>query len=263
MDLSLVNDCVVSPPLEPTDLLSSPSPSTFLNLPLEIRLEIYTHLLTTSQDPSHPLSPAEPSPSSSSSSASSSPSSSVSSSSSSPAPFFNPQTAPTPLHPNILRTCRQLHAECIPVLYKRNIFTAHATLLTVFPSLFNPSHRQKRYAPIRSPQLASLVTRFRVRLRLDAEPQFARDAVTAQFSGKHELLIETWQTEWRGAGPEALRLFEDVRGVRIARVVGSGFEEYARWLEGAMMSEAGDYVAPFPRELGGGGTVKRADRACE
>ena len=92
-----------------------------------------------------------------------------------------------------------------------------------------------------------------MRLRLDAEPQFARDAVTAQFSGKQELVIEAWQTEWRGAGPEALRLFEDVRGVRVARVVGStsGFEDYARWLERAMMAGVGEYVAPFsPRADG-------------
>ncbi|KAI0911162.1 hypothetical protein F4823DRAFT_319558 [Ustulina deusta] len=231
---------------EDDDDMSSPeSPSshrhrpTLLNLPLEIRLEIYTHLLTTPAPfPTH--SPLPPPPSS------------TPSSSSPPAPFFAPQTAPIPLHPSILRACRQLHAECTPVLYRSNTFLAHTSLLTVFPSFFSPSHPRKAYAPVRSPSLASLVTRFRVRVRLDAEPQFARDQATAQFSGKSELVIEAWQAEWRGAGPDVLRLFEGIRGVRAARVTGStsGFEDYARWLERAMMAGVGDSVAPFPWEDG-------------
>ncbi|KAI1423031.1 hypothetical protein F5Y12DRAFT_759848 [Xylaria sp. FL1777] len=240
-------------PAEDDDISPSPSAltSAFLNLPLEIRLEIYSHLLTAPPSPPHPpLIPPSPSPSSSSSP----------SSSPSPAPFFAQQTAPSPLHPSILRTCRQLHAEGTPVLYRSNTFLAHASLLTVFPSLFRPGHPRRSYAPVRSAPLAALVTRFRVRLRLDAEPQFARDAATAQFSGKSELVIEAWQTEWRAAGPDALRLFEGVRGVGAARVTGStsGFEDYARWLERAMMAAVGDCVTPFAWE---DGLVKGSARA--
>ncbi|KAI8952476.1 hypothetical protein F4801DRAFT_540969 [Xylaria longipes] len=220
-------------------------PPTLLNLPPEIRLEIYAHLLTV---PSH----SQRSPPLSPSSAISTPSSSSSSSSPSPAPFFTRQVPFYPLHPNILRACRQLHAECTPVLYSSNTFLAHTSLLTTFPSFFSPSHPRKAYAPIRSASLASLVTRYRLRLRLDAEPQFERDGVTAQFSGKSEVVIEVWQAEWRGAGPDALRLFEGVRGVRTARVTGctSGFEAYAQWLERAMMAGMGDYVKPFAWEDG-------------
>ncbi|KAI0490926.1 hypothetical protein F4859DRAFT_28402 [Xylaria cf. heliscus] len=221
------DNCTLSPVLTGSQSPSQPQrqPPTFLNLPLEIRLEIYAHLLTT-------------------------PSYSPRSSTPSPAPFFTPQTPPSPLHPNILRTCRQLHAECIPILYSSNTFLAHTSLLTTFPSFFSAQHPHKTYAPVRSASLASLVTRYRVRLRLDVEPQFDRAGVTAQFSGRSELVVEVWQAGWRGAGPDALRLFEGVRAVRRARVTGStsGFEAYARWLERAMMAAVGDYVRPFAWE---------------
>ncbi|TGJ85986.1 hypothetical protein E0Z10_g2759 [Xylaria hypoxylon] len=229
MNVTIIEDDGISP--LPTAPQSHSQPPALLNLPLEIRLEIYAHLLTT---PSYPLPylPTSPSPSS--------------------APFFVQQIRPSPLYPSILRTCRQLHAECIPVLYSSNTFLAHTSLLTAFPSFFSPGHPRKTYAPIRNAALASLVTRFRVRLRLDTEPQFERDQVTAQFSGKSEVVIEAWQAEWRGVGPDVLRLFEGVRGVRTARVTGStgGFEEYAHWLERAMMAGIGNYVKPFSWEDG-------------
>ncbi|KAI0205395.1 hypothetical protein F4808DRAFT_283011 [Astrocystis sublimbata] len=226
-------------------------PLTLLTLPFEIRLEIYAHLLTA---PSHPLITSPPSPPDvtlPSLPSPARPSSSSSSSSPRPsAPFFSPQAPPHPLYPNILRACRQLHAECTPVLYSSNTFLAHTSLLTTFPSYFSPTHPRKRFAAIRSAPLASLVKRYRVRLRLDAEPQFARDAVTAQFSGKNEVVVEVWQAVWRGAGPDALRLFEGVRGVKTAKITGStsGFEAYAHWLEHAMMADIGDYIGPFPWE---------------
>ncbi|KAI0196557.1 hypothetical protein EV127DRAFT_416891 [Xylaria flabelliformis] len=230
------------PPVSTTRSQSQHQPLTLLNLPFEIRLEIYAYLLTT---PSYsPRSPPK-----STSNTTTTPSSSSSPSS---APFFFQQNPLYPLHPNILRTCRQLHAECVPILYTSNVFLAHTSLLTTFPSYFSPSQPRKAYAPIRSASLASLVTRYRMRLRLDAEPQFERDEATAQFSGKSEVVIEVWQAEWRGVGPDALRLFEGVRGVRMARVTGStgGFEAYAQWLERAMMAGIGDYVKPFDGEGG-------------
>ncbi|KAI0444580.1 hypothetical protein F4803DRAFT_244594 [Xylaria telfairii] len=214
----------------PLSVISQPQhqPPSLLSLPVEIRLEIYAHLLTTPPYPPRPSSPASPS------------------SATTPTPLSQ-QVPFHQLYPSILRTCHQLHAECTPVLYSSNTFLAHTSLLTTFPSFFSPSHPRKTYAPVRSASLASLVKRYRVRLRLDAEPQFGRADVTAQFSGKSELVIEVWQAEWRGAGPDALRLFEGVRGVRTARVTGStsGFEPYARWLETAMMARIGDYVKPF------------------
>ncbi|KAI3325044.1 hypothetical protein HD806DRAFT_463951 [Xylariaceae sp. AK1471] len=207
-----LSDDILPPAASPRQLL------TLLKLPLEIRLEIYEHLLTV-------------------------PSNRIASSSSPP----TPQTSPGPLHPNILRTCRQLHAESILILYRSNTFLAHTSLLTTFPSFFSPIHPRKTYAPIRNSSLAALVTRFRVRIRLDAEPRFTQDEVAAQFSGKSEVVVEAWQAEWRGAGPDVLRLFEGVRGVRVAKVTGStsGFEEYARWLGCTMMAGVGDDVMPY------------------
>ncbi|KAI1152512.1 hypothetical protein F4825DRAFT_475850 [Nemania diffusa] len=224
------DDVSPSPPIESqAQPQSQPKrqPPTLLNIPVEIRLEIYAHLLTAPSNPppSHPKYPSATSTTVSSSSSSSS-------TPSPPPPSLSTQTTPSsPLHPSILRTCRQLHAESTPVLYKTNTFLAHTSLLTTFPSFFSPGHPRRRYPPVRSAPLAALVRRYRVRLRLDAEPQFAREDATAQFTGKRELVIEAWQAEWRGAGPDALRLFEGVRAVRAARVTGStgGFEDYARF----------------------------------
>ncbi|KAI1337484.1 hypothetical protein F5Y15DRAFT_425795 [Xylariaceae sp. FL0016] len=226
-------------PVRPPPSISPPCPldhekppPSLLILPLEIRLEIYTHLLTLPPLPS-------PSPSSSSSSPSSTSISSSSSSSSA--------TDPPRLHPSILRVSRGLHAEAHHILYTLNTFLSHPTLLTTFPSFYSPHLPSRRYAPVLYPSLAALITRFHVLLRLDAEPRFSRAAATAQFSGKAELTIECWQAMWRGSGPDALRLFEGVRGVRRACVRGStgGFEEYTRWLESAMERPAGEPVKPF------------------
>ncbi|KAI1180787.1 hypothetical protein F4777DRAFT_527014 [Nemania sp. FL0916] len=205
--------------VSPTSAPQHKAPPSLLSLPVEIRLEIYAHLLTA---PS-----GFPPPSS--------------------APYFYPLTDLNPLYPCILRTCRQVYAECAPILYRSNTFLAHTSLLTVFPSFFSAASPRKKYAPVRSAALAGLVTRYRVRVRLDAAPQYARHEVTAQFSGKAEVVLEAWQAEWRGAGPDALRLFEGVRDVRFARVTGStsGFAAYARWLERAMMAAGGEFVRPF------------------
>ncbi|KAI0550752.1 hypothetical protein F4679DRAFT_594375 [Xylaria curta] len=70
-----------------------------------------------------------------------------------------------------------LSQSCTPATYS----LAHPSA----PDLrFRPHPTPKAYAPIRSASLASLVTRYRMRLRLDAEPQFK---VTTQS------VIKVWQ----------------------------------------------------------------------
>ncbi|KAI1075864.1 hypothetical protein F5B20DRAFT_368318 [Whalleya microplaca] len=207
---------------DPTSLSQEPSPPaptatatspTLLTLPLELRLEILSYLLILPSPTPHK---------STSTSTTSSPS-------------------PPTLHPAILRTNHQLHAESLPLLYRHNTFLAHTSLLTTFPRLRSTS------SPILSPHLTTLITRFRVRVRLDAAPGYDRGRATQELSGKEEVVLDAWQAVWRGSGPDVLRLFDGVRGVRRARVVGSvgGFEEYARWLEGAMMARVGERVEPF------------------
>ncbi|KAI1776177.1 hypothetical protein F4818DRAFT_373211 [Hypoxylon cercidicola] len=191
--------------------LSGPAPApTLVALPPEIRHEILKHLLV--------LPPDAPPPS---------------------AKTY--RRAPGLLHPAVLRASRQLYAEARPLLYRANTFLAHGTLLAGLPQL------RRAYRPVLSQDAAAQIARFHVAVRLDAEPGYDRDAATRHLSGKEEVVLEASQSTFEGSGPEVLRLFEGVRGVRRARVCGSlsGFEDYARWLEQAMMREVGAEVEPF------------------
>ncbi|KAI0885175.1 uncharacterized protein GGS22DRAFT_139922 [Annulohypoxylon maeteangense] len=198
-----------------TTILTTPPAPTLLTLPPELRLLILSHLLIlppTAPPPSQNGFPHNPQP----------PSLSL-------------------LHPSILQCSRQLHAEGLPLLYQHNTYLAHNTLLLSLPRL------RRAYAPVLCARLSEMITRVHVCVRLDAEPGYDRAMATAQLSGKEEVVLEAWQAMWRGSGPDVLRLFEGVRGVRRARVEGSvgGFEDYARWLEGAMVREVGAVVEPF------------------
>ncbi|KAI2641755.1 hypothetical protein GGS26DRAFT_586152 [Hypomontagnella submonticulosa] len=196
---------------------ASPKTSLFLALPLEIRLEIFAHLLIIPPDAPPPSQYQK-------------------------WPVHTGASTPPLLHPAILRTCQQLHAEALPLLYQHNTFLAHNALLTSLPRL------RRTYDPVVSSRLSGLIRRFHVCVRLDAEPGYDEAAAAAQLSGKEEVVLEAWQAMWRGSGPDVLRLFEGVRGVRRAKVIGSvsGFEEYALWLEQAMMHEVWATVEPFP-----------------
>ncbi|KAL2131678.1 hypothetical protein VTI74DRAFT_4745 [Chaetomium olivicolor] len=205
-------------------------PPTFLTLPLELRLEIYTHLLVLPPPPP----PAKLSPTYRCSYATShsphSPSSSTTA------------NAKPRLYPQILQANTQTHAEATPLIYTRNIFTPRPALLTVLPTLYDPTtHKTCSRRPVTAPHLASLIRRWHVRVRLDAPPpaSWTRGAVANAFSHAEELTLEVWQATFMGGvGVETLRVFEGVRGVRKVRVIGlgngMGFGGYARWLEGRM-----------------------------
>ncbi|RYO89280.1 hypothetical protein DL766_000917 [Monosporascus sp. MC13-8B] len=191
----------------------APPPSTLLTLPLELRLEIYGYLLTlhTTRQRRQQQTHAKD----------------------------------ARLHPAILRTCRQLHAEALAFLLETNEFEAHPTLLASFPRLFPfPAG-----SSVRDAAQAARVRRLRVRVRLDVElpDDGDGDERVRRLGGLRELVLDVWQADWRAAGPRNLRRFEAVRGVGRARVVGSigGFEGYARWLENTMMCAPGEDVGPF------------------
>ncbi|KAK3327383.1 hypothetical protein B0T19DRAFT_161616 [Cercophora scortea] len=80
-----------------TAIETNQKPSPFLTIPLELRLEIYTHLLTL------PPSPVA--------------------------------TTKQTLHPAILSANHQTHAEALPILYTNNTFLAHPHNLTSTPQL--------------------------------------------------------------------------------------------------------------------------------
>ncbi|XXH00206.1 hypothetical protein Hte_006548 [Hypoxylon texense] len=187
-----------------------PPPPTLVTLPPEIRHEILKHLLVLPADAAPPSAETYRQP-------------------------------PGMLHTAILRASRLLYAEARPLLYRSNTFLVHNTLLTDLPQL------RRAYRPVLAEDAAAQIGRFHVHVRLDAEPGYDRDAATRHLSGKEEVVLEAAQSTFQACGPEVLTLFEGVRGVRRASVVGStaGFEDYARWLERAMMSEVGAEVEPF------------------
>ncbi|GKT50274.1 uncharacterized protein ColSpa_10455 [Colletotrichum spaethianum] len=178
----------------------SSSKCHFLDLPLEIRLDIYAHLLL------HP-----------------------------PIDKLNPNRPAARIHPAILTASRQTHAEGTPVLYSKNMFLAHATLLASFPRL------RLWYPPVRERSVLPQIRRFHIRVRLDCDPAFDASAAAAAFSGVDELVVEVWQAMFQGADHGALQVFEGVRGVRDVKVYGSitGFEGYVRWLEDVMRYDTG------------------------
>jgi hypothetical protein len=196
---------------EDEDSVMDPSKCYILNLPYELRQEIYKHLLTV------------------------------------PHPSKSSAAHPQKLHPAILSTCTAIHDEAEPVLYTTNTFHAHSSLLASFPRL------RPQGNPISTTRLSSLISRIIVRVRLDAGAAFSNSRAARELSGKEEVTVECRQSSFRGSGPQVLRLFEGVRGVRRARIVGSttGFEDYARWLEGAMMAEKGVEVKAFRPETEG------------
>lgn len=182
------------------DLIEVVMGSNFLNLPGEIRNQIYELLLVVPAIPdSHAL-------------------------------------GQTPrVHPSILAVCRQTYHEAIKILYGSNTFIAHNSLLSSLPQL------RRWLGPVKSPSLISLITRFYIFIRLECDPRFTALEAHAAFSGAELLTIEVSQSQFRGSDHRVLKLFEDIRGVKKARVFGSvsGFREYAAWLERAMMSPAG------------------------
>ncbi|KAK4192923.1 hypothetical protein QBC35DRAFT_547049 [Podospora australis] len=215
------------PPNEPEDPTTKPKP-TFLTIPPEIRLQIYTYLLTI------PPSPPAPAP------IYRSPSPPISSSP--PSPSSSPSSPPkSSFAPAILLTSRLIHHESLPLLYQLNTFPVDPLTLTPFsPLSLSPSHPSP--PPIIPSSHRHLIKSYSIKLQLDnPKPVFTQQALTAKFSGADRLEINVWQATYMGGvGVDVLRLFEGVRGVRkLAKIrggmLGCGFEGYFPWLENQMM----------------------------
>ncbi|KAK1237675.1 hypothetical protein MKX07_006803 [Trichoderma sp. CBMAI-0711] len=203
-----------------------------MSLPLELRFQIYAHLLTIP-----PTTTTTSSSSSTSSKSSPPPSSHAALSATQPSP-----REPSHVHPAILLANRQINWEATPFLYSSNIFVAHPSLLTTFPRLRN------WYPPLREAKsLVPLIRRFHIQVRLDLPLPFDREKARDAFSGLDELSVDVVQAMFLGVDCANLAVFEAVRGVKKVRFGGSttGFEEYLAWLVGAMTSPVGTEVVPF------------------
>lgn len=194
-----------------------PGRSRLLQLPLELRHQIYSYLL-------HLDTPSTTS-----------------------APF--PKTRPSAqaiVHPHILLANRQINREATPLLYTDNVFLAHPSLLTSFPRL------RPWLPPLREAAVLPKIRRFQVTIRLDCDIPYDADAAAAAFTGLDELTVHVAQWSFMGCADDNLRVLEKVRGVRRVVIFGSttGFEAYIAWLRDAMMSDAGAYVEEYvPSEL--------------
>ncbi|KAK2074087.1 hypothetical protein P8C59_008321 [Phyllachora maydis] len=184
--------------MQPHSPSAQTSSSSFLRLPLELRLQIYRYLLVL------PSSPRD---------------------------LARRRNRYDRIHPAILSACAQTHDEAAPVLYGANTFAAHPALLTALPRL-RPWH-----PPVPSPTTTTTTTithdhtrlrrirHWHLRIRLDgptAPTSWPADAVAA-LDGADSVRVEAWQAViLAGAGVDALRGLEGVRGVRRARVLDAG-----------------------------------------
>ncbi|EFY93252.1 hypothetical protein MAC_00490 [Metarhizium acridum CQMa 102] len=142
----------------------------FLKLPLELRLQIYALLL---------LLP----------------------------PYSRHSIRPVRIHAAVLRASRQIHAEAWPLLYTKNTFLAHPSLLTSFPRL------RENYPPVKEQAAVSRIRRFRLLIRLDCDVLFTREEAARALSHMDEVVVDVSQAVFLGAGRENLRVLEGVRGV--------------------------------------------------
>jgi hypothetical protein len=149
------------------------------------------------------------------------------------------------IYPQILSACRQIHREATAVLYGMNTFIAHCSLLSSLPQLCRWQH------PITSYDMINMIKRYHIYVRLDCDPRFTAKMARDSFTGMEELTVEVFQSQFGSSDYMVLRLFEEIRGVKRARVFGStsAFPEYISWLEKAMMSPEGTEVV----EYGGNG----------
>ncbi|CAK1361695.1 hypothetical protein CB0940_02962 [Cercospora beticola] len=159
---------------------------------------------------------------------------------------------------NILRTCKQVHAEAAPILYGENTFLAHANLLTTLPAflLFKLPNNKTTLPPVLYPSVTKLIKRFFFHVRLDIDSRYTKEQATECFTGLEYLEIEVFQPSYGTCDFTVLKLLEGVRGVGKAVVGGSvGDGNYARWLEVSMMSELGKELDEYTEEYVGGDKV--------
>lgn len=141
--------------------------------------------------------------------------------------------------PNILRTCHRIHDEAAVILYKSNTFCAHPTQLITSPFLV-ASDRVIHYA-----RHKNSIRKWYISLRLDIDPRLQAKDVEAAFTGVDSLEIEVWQAMFGSADTRVLKLFEGVRGVGKAKVLGSVSQRYSDWLTDCMRSPIGTVIEPY------------------
>lgn len=181
------------------------APLTFLDLPGEIRNQIYKDLLLL-PPPSTPRVLGDP-----------------------------------PLYPQILKVCRKVHEEAMTILYSGNTFLAHPNLLTDLPRLrlYYDTISDRRLIDLISRY------HIRVRLECDTNfsASKAQQAFTGVEELTIEVFQTQFQgTDYRVLRRfEGIR---GVKRARVYGSV-SAFPKYVKWLQDAMVSPVGSEIEPF------------------
>ncbi len=132
------------------------------------------------------------------------------------------------LSPLIICTCKQLYEESLPILYGKNTFQAHPTLLKQTVFALDPTRR------VTAPYCIRLITRWHVRVRLDCDPFYSPADVEEAFSSCEVVEVEVFRSAWGTGSYSALYGFTKVRGVKRARVYGSIGRKFAEDLKERM-----------------------------
>ncbi|TVY51887.1 hypothetical protein LCER1_G006602 [Lachnellula cervina] len=183
-------------------------PLTFLDLPGEIRNQIYRQLLLV-------------------------PSLSI------PRLLGDP-----PIYPSILSTCHKIHSEALPILYGSNTFLAHPNLLTGLPRL--RLYYSTISSPSLISQIRRFHIRVRLDNDPNFSAQKAQESFNgveeltievfqAQFGSSDYKVLKLFEGV---RGVERTKVYGSV----------TGFPEYVEWLQNVMSSPVGKEVERFDRE---------------
>ena len=149
----------------------------------------------------------------------------------------------------LLVACRQMHHECMPVLYRENTFGAHPSLLT-----FAPLAGLERI--LYNPPPPGNIKRWYITLRLDIDFHHTAEEISLHFSGSEYVEIEATQSEFGASDYRSLELFLGVRDIGKAFVHGSVSSLFSKWLEKVMMAEKGSDPPPLDFGLRGGNEIE-------
>lgn len=177
-----------------------------LDLPAELRNQIYSHLLTVPP-------PGTP----------------------------RPLGQRPRVHVSILAVCRQTHAEAMPILYGGNTFVAHYSLLTEMPALcrMHPpvlsgrliKHIRRYHVYIRLDCDAHFTAQ-KVAESFSGLEELTIEMYQAQYGSSDYTVLKLFENV---RGVKKVNIIGSTRG----------FPDYAAWLLQAMMSAVDGMVAPY------------------
>lgn len=152
-----------------------------------------------------------------------------------------------PIYPQILAVCRKVHEEASQILYGSNTFLAHPNLLTDLPRLrlyydtIGEKHLINQISRYHIRVRLDCVPRYstvKVKEAFTGAEELTIEVFQAHFGGSDYSILKRFEGV---RGVERANIYGSI----------SAFLGYAKWLENAMMSLQGDLVEPFDPSLVG------------